>query len=71
MTFAETSAVAPCVEIVSAGTDSQGAAVQERTDNQNIKLNVFGLVSPNLKELDEGADITVRATGERHEKYVD
>ena len=64
MSFAEPNAVAPCVEIVSAGTNYQGAAVQTRTDNQNIVLNAFQMDSPNLADVDEGIEVTVRATGE-------
>ena len=64
VTFAETNAVTPCVEIVSAGTDSQGASVQARTDNQNVDLNVFELDAPILDDVDEGIDVTIRATGQ-------
>ena len=41
-------AIEPCVEIVSAGADNQGAAVQTWTHPDSITLNVFEMVSPNL-----------------------
>ena len=53
-----------CVEIISAGADSQGAAVQSRTDPDTVAFNVFELESPNLVDVTDGIAVTARATGE-------
>ena len=52
------------MEIVTAGNGDQGASVIDlRVNNQAIVLNVFEMQNPNLKEPDDGIDITARATG--------
>ena len=60
--LAKSPAIKPCVEIVSAGTDNQGAVVQSWTD-PDITLSVFEMSSPNLEYTFAPIDVTVRATG--------
>ena len=54
--------IKPCMEIVCAGTDMQGAAV-EFISLSNILLNVFEMKNPNLEEPADGIKVTVRTTG--------
>ena len=59
----EAPAIKPCLEIVSAGTDEQGATV-ENFVSRRVSLSVFGMINPNLEPIFLGIDnVTVRATG--------
>ena len=63
LTLTSSPTIKPCLEIVSAGMATQGAAVQSWAD-PNIILNVFEMSSPNLEDTALPIDVTVQATGQ-------
>ena len=56
-------AINPCLALVSAGTDEQGAAVDIVSDRKTIRLLIFEMKNPNLEELLPSVDVVVNATG--------
>ena len=54
--------IIPCLKIVVAGTDKQGAAVLPYAPHI-IEIETFEMENPNLKKFSSGIDIIVNVTG--------